>query len=101
MFRWLRSSKNKTEADSGAKAFRRLTYDTETSTLFLEFHSGETRTHVGVALGHIVGLKVAADKLAYYQSQIAPSYMALIKTGDEAAAPAAAPRYAAAAANAV
>ena len=100
MFRWLRSSKNKkTDADSGAKAFRRLTYETETSTLFLEFHSGETRTHVGVALGHIVGHKIAADKLAYYESQIARSNMALIAAGDEAAD--SAPRNTAAAANAV
>ncbi len=54
-----------------------IIHSAQTSTLAIEFSDGTIRTHVAVMQGHIVGLPVAADKLAFYQDQIAPSNLAI------------------------
>ena len=61
-------------------------YSEQPSRLVIEFSDGSTRTHLNVIPGHIVGLRVAADKLGYYESQIAPSNLALEIAGARAIA---------------
>jgi KTSC domain len=55
----------------------RIGYSADSSRLVVEFTDGTLHTHVGVIEGHIVGLRVAEDKLGFYESQIEPTNIAL------------------------
>jgi len=51
----------------------RIGYSEEPSRLVIEFSDGSMHTHLDVIEGHIVGLRIAEDKLDFYESQIEPS----------------------------
>ncbi|MBW9055654.1 KTSC domain-containing protein [Rhizobium mesosinicum] len=55
----------------------RIGYSEKPSRLVVEFSDGSLRTHVNVLEGHIVGLRIAEDKLSFYESQIEPMNPAL------------------------
>lgn len=55
----------------------RIGYSEKQSKLIVEFTDGTMHTHLDVLEGHIVGLRVAADKLDFYESQIEPLNPAL------------------------
>lgn len=61
-------------------------YSEKSSRLVIEFTDGTRRTHVNVMPGYIVGLRVAANKLDYYESQIVPANVALEISGARAIA---------------
>lgn len=61
-------------------------YSEKPSRLVIKFTDGTTRTHLNVMPGYIVGLRVAADKLDYYESQIVPANVALEISGARAIA---------------
>lgn len=61
-------------------------YSEKPSRLVIKFTDGTTRTHLNVMPGYIVGLRVAADKLDYYESQIVPANVALEVSGARAIA---------------
>ncbi|MGR9172116.1 KTSC domain-containing protein [Rhizobium sp. KDH_Rht_773_N] len=50
----------------------RIGYSEEPRRLVVEFSDGSKHTHLGVIEGHIVGLRIAEDKLGFYESQIEP-----------------------------
>lgn len=50
----------------------RIGYSEEASRLIVEFADGSMHTHLDVIAGHIVGLRIAEDKLDFYESQIEP-----------------------------
>lgn len=77
MFPWSRKPRRVPDGDRKPRKIERITHSAQASTLVIEFADGEIRTHMGVAEGHIVGLRVAADRLAFYESQIAPSHTAI------------------------
>ncbi|MBB3656614.1 hypothetical protein FHX15_001842 [Rhizobium sp. BK650] len=56
-------------------------YSENPSRLVIVFSDGSMRTHLNVMPGYIVGLRVAADKLDYYETQVAPSNVALEISG--------------------
>ena len=62
----------------------RIGYSEKPSRLVVEFSDGSLRTHVNVLEGHIVGLRIAEDKLSFYESQIEPMNPAL-EAGDTGA----------------
>ncbi len=89
MFLW---SKKPGQASQGGQARRRIeriTHSAQTSTLTIEFSDGEMRTHVDVLPGHLVGLRVAADRLDFYESQILPMNAPLEMRSPAAGSPAA------------
>jgi KTSC domain len=72
MFLWSRKPKQAPDGSPARRHIERITHSAQTSTLTLEFSDGEVRTHVDVLPGHLVGLRVAADRLDFYESQILP-----------------------------
>lgn len=77
MFPWSRKPKRAPDGERNVRQIERITHSAQASTLVIEFTDGEIRTHIGVLEGHIVGLRVAADRLDFYESQIAPSNTAI------------------------
>lgn len=77
MFPWSRKPKQIPDGDRSRRQIKRITHGAQTSTLVIEFSNGDIRTHVGVLEGYIVGLRVAADRLDFYESQIVPSNTAI------------------------
>lgn len=52
-------------------------YSEKLSRLVIEFTDGSMHTHLNVIEGHIVGLRIAENKLDFYESQIEPLNTAL------------------------
>lgn len=77
MLEKLRRSLGMSAKDRREREINWIGYAEKPSRLVIEFTDGTTRTHLNVLPGHIVGLRVAADKLDYYESQIAPDNLAL------------------------
>jgi len=77
MLEKLRRSLGVSAKDRRERKINWIGYTESPSRLVIEFTDGTTRTHLNVMPGYIVGLRVAADKLDYYESQIAPSNLAL------------------------
>jgi hypothetical protein len=77
MLEKLRISLGMSAKDRREREINWIGYAEKPSRLVIEFTDGTTRTHLNVLPGHIVGLRVAADKLDYYESQIAPDNLAL------------------------
>lgn len=56
-------------------------YSEKLSRLVIEFTDGTQHTHLHVIEGHIVGLRIAENKLDFYETQIEPMNTALEVAG--------------------
>ncbi|MBB4526841.1 UNVERIFIED_ORG: hypothetical protein M2435_006922 [Rhizobium sophorae] len=77
MFSRFKRLKKINRTNATTREISNATYSAPTSTLVVEFSDGTKRTHIGVIQGYIVGLQIAANKVDFYESQIAPSNTAL------------------------
>jgi hypothetical protein len=73
MLEKLKNAIGASEKASRDREISRIGYSEEPSRLVVEFSDGSMHTHLDVIEGHIVGLRIAEDKLDFYESQIEPS----------------------------
>ncbi len=73
MLEKLKNAIGKSDRMHRDREISRIGYSEEPSRLVVEFSDGSMHTHLDVIEGHIVGLRIAEDKLDFYESQIEPS----------------------------